>query len=497
MYKKQSTGWFKHYDFIFIDLICLHLAFFLSYFLYQNGLGQLFKPGFARAMHPFIPYADPLYRNMAIFIVLAELVVTLLTGSFRGVLRRRWKKELVIMLRHTLAVFLLATLYLFSTQEADLYSRGTLYLMWVFYFAFLYPAVLLRKHAILHGHSYRGRPSLLVVTTSDLAEDVANHFSTYNFTRVRLCGIAVVDKEMTGEEICGIPVVADRMTVKDYVLHEWVDEIFTCFTGVNEAQKKLVNQFIVMGVTVHEKLNFRAEVMQNKQFVETLANYTVLTTSINYATTLQIALKRLMDVVGGLVGSLITLLLTPIMAIIIWTRSPGRVFFTQDRVGKNGKVFKIIKFRTMYKDAEARKAELMKNNQYEDDMMFKLDFDPRIIGNRMVDGKPHYGIGYKIRKLSLDEFPQFFNVLKGDMSLVGTRPPTLDEWEKYKLHHRARLAIKPGITGMWQVNGRSDIKDFEKVVALDTAYIKNWSVSLDLKILLKTVAVVIKREGSK
>ncbi len=106
------------------------------------------------------------------------------------------------------------------------------------------------------------------------------------------------------------------------------------------------------------------------------------------------------------------------------------------------------------------------------------------------------GIGNLIRKLSLDEFPQFFNVLLGDMSLVGTRPPTVDEYEKYKLHHKARLSAKPGITGMWQVSGRSDITDFEDVVKLDTEYIKNWSIGKDLRILAKTVRVVLTGKGS-
>ena len=138
-------------------------------------------------------------------------------------------------------------------------------------------------------------------------------------------------------------------------------------------------------------------------------------------------------------------------------------------------------------DAEERKKELMKQNNIKDGMMFKMDDDPRIIK----------GVGHFIRKTSLDEFPQFWNILKGDMSLVGTRPPTMDEWEKYELHHRKRLAIKPGLTGMWQVSGRSNITDFEEVVRLDTEYIKKWSPGLDIKILFKTVAVVLGKVGSK
>lgn len=148
-------------------------------------------------------------------------------------------------------------------------------------------------------------------------------------------------------------------------------------------------------------------------------------------------------------------------------------------------------------DAEARKAELMEQNQVKDGMMFKMEYDPRIIGcKKLPDGTIKKGIGNKIRDWSLDEFPQFFNVLKGDMSLIGTRPPTEDEWEKYSAHHRGRMAIKPGITGLWQVSGRSNITDFDEVVRLDRKYIDEWSLVNDIKILFKTVGVVLKGEGS-
>ena len=219
--------------------------------------------------------------------------------------------------------------------------------------------------------------------------------------------------------------------------------------------------------------------------------------TLNYASGRDLFLKRLIDICGGIVGCIITGILFVILAPLIYIQSPGPIFFSQERVGKNGKRFKIYKFRSMYLDAEERKQELMEQNRVEDGMMFKLEFDPRIIGcKKRADGTIKKGVGNYIRDWSLDEFPQFFNVLKGDMSIVGTRPPTMDEWGKYEIHHRARLATKPGITGMWQVSGRSDITDFEEVVALDTKYINDWSIGLDIKILFKTVLVVLHREGA-
>lgn len=207
-------------------------------------------------------------------------------------------------------------------------------------------------------------------------------------------------------------------------------------------------------------------------------------------------MKRTMDIAGGVVGCLITAVLCVFVAPAIYISSPGPIFFSQIRVGENGKRFKMYKFRSMYPDAEERKRDYLAQNRIKDGLMFKLDFDPRVIGNRIVDGRERTGIGEFIRKTSIDEFPQFFNVLRGDMSLVGTRPCLIDEYEAYDLHHRTRMAVKPGITGLWQISGRSDITDFEEVVRLDNQYINSWSLGLDIKIILKTIRKVLKQEGS-
>ena len=206
---------------------------------------------------------------------------------------------------------------------------------------------------------------------------------------------------------------------------------------------------------------------------------------MNYASASALLVKRLMDIAGGLVGCIFTGIIFLFVAPMIYISSPGPIFFSQIRVGKNGKKFKMYKFRSMYMDAEERKKELMAQNQM-DGLMFKMKDDPRITK-----------VGKFIRKTSIDEFPQFFNVLKGDMSLVGTRPPTLDEFMQYEEHHKRRLSLKPGITGMWQVSGRSEIQNFEDVVKLDLEYIDNWSIWLDIKILLQTVLVVLMHRGAE
>lgn len=198
-----------------------------------------------------------------------------------------------------------------------------------------------------------------------------------------------------------------------------------------------------------------------------------------------LVIKRAFDIFASFFGCLISLPIILIVAIPLKLESKGPLFFKQNRVGKNGRIFKMYKLRSMYNDAEKRKAELMENNQM-NGLMFKMDNDPRITK-----------VGKFIRKTSIDELPQFFNVLKGDMSLVGTRPPTVDEFEQYENHHKRRLSMRPGITGMWQTSGRSNIKDFEKIVELDLQYIDNWSLGLDVKLLLKTVGVVFRKDGAE
>jgi lipopolysaccharide/colanic/teichoic acid biosynthesis glycosyltransferase len=194
--------------------------------------------------------------------------------------------------------------------------------------------------------------------------------------------------------------------------------------------------------------------------------------------------KRILDILGGVVGCFILLLMYPFVAVAVKLDSPGPVIFKQKRVGQNGREFFLFKFRSMYNDAEKRKAELIDQNTMKG-AMFKIENDPRITR-----------VGQWLRKTSLDEFPQFLNVLKGEMSLVGTRPPTPDEVITYLPEHLRRISIRPGITGLWQISGRNEIKDFDRIVELDCQYLDRWRFFDDLIILYKTIFAVLKRKGA-
>lgn len=484
MYRKDYTGWIKHADFILLDLICLQIAFVLAYAL--SGYG-------------WNPYQNLLYRNMAVFIEIFDLVVLLAMGTLKNVLKRGFYKDFLITVQHGVSLAAFILLYLFLLQEGHLYSRLALILNIGIYILLTYVVREAWKY-MLHRQMVEGeneKRSLLLVVSADVADAVVESMRENNYARYKIAGLAVIDQDRIGQYVDDVPVVADMETAAEYVCRQWIDEVLIVTSGLVPYPKELIEQFTETGVTVHLNLAKVKSVPGKRQFVEKIGDYTVLTTSINYASTRALMVKRLMDIAGGLVGCLATAVLFVFVAPAIYIASPGPIFFSQERVGKNGKRFKMYKFRSMYMDAEARKAELMKQNKLGDAKMFKLDFDPRVIGNKVLpDGTHKTGIGDFIRRTSIDEFPQFFNVLKGDMSIVGTRPPLISETNCYELHHKARLAIKPGITGMWQVSGRSDITDFEEVVRLDKEYIENWNIGLDIKILIKTVMVVLKKEGS-
>ena len=482
MYKRASRGWVKHFDFILLDVICLQIAFILAYFFRQHGWN---------------PYTNDLYRAIAILIAIFDLLVAVMMDSMHNVVKRGYYKEFTQTFKHCSVVFLLTILWMFSLKNSDAYSRTVVFVTYLLHIAIGYGVRLLwKKYISKHGTAESGKLSMLAVLEPDLAEKMVLRLTSNPLDGYRLKGVVLTENPECLTEIAGIPIACSFEEAPKYICREWIDSVFISTKGVTPEVRELMKRCAEMAVTLHYHVpNVGQE--GNKMLVEKIGGSTVLTSSSSYVSPLQMIIKRAIDVMGGLIGSLIALLIMAVVGPIIKKKSPGPILYKSERIGQNGKRFWMLKIRSMYLDADARKASLMAQNRVKDGMMFKLDWDPRIIGNEeLPDGTRKTGIGEFIRKTSLDEFPQFFNVLKGDMSLVGTRPPTPDEWEKYEYHHRARLATKPGITGMWQVSGRSDITDFEEVVKLDTGYIQNWSLGLDVKILFKTVKNVITRKGA-
>lgn len=480
MYKRNAQGWSKHFDFVIVDEVSLQIAFIFA----------------VAIRHQTFAYSTPLYRSLGFVLFLADAVSLVLRNSMHGVISRGYFIEARETFKNCFYVFAIAMIFLFGTQTGASYSRIILFLVFGFHFVISYLLRIIWKLAIKkYGSAKVSKKSMLVVAEPDKAEKILNRLSSDELADYRITGVVLTDKDER-KTIGEYPIVVGLDGAADYIVREWVDSVYVDASLSNQQVIKLMDACAQMAVPTHYHIpNLSRDGV--KRFAEKVGGTMVLTTAINYATPIQTIMKRCFDIFAGLIGSLIAVLIIIVVGPIIKKESPGPILFAQERIGQNGKRFKMLKIRSMYMDAEDRKKDLMAQNRVKDGMMFKLDFDPRIIGNEFLpDGTKKTGIGEFIRKTSLDEFPQFFLVLLGTMSTVGTRPPTVDEWEKYEYHHRARLATKPGVTGMWQVSGRSEITDFEEVVRLDTEYITNWSLGLDLKILCKTVGVLFSRKGA-
>lgn len=469
MYQKEKNPWLKHLDFIILDIICLQIAYSAAYMI-RHGL--------------HMPYSHPNYRNLAVVIVFVQLCICFFLESYRSILRRGYIEELKKTVINVSVVIMTIFAYLFITKTSRIFSRAVFVQMWIIGIGLIYIARIWWKTIVqkrLQNEKYL--QSLIVISSSDCIKEIITSIKEQKYTGYYVSGIILSDLKNVDKNFLGIPVVADQNDAIEYLQAHVVDEVFIDLPEYSKWRNELVDACNEMGITIH--LNIGAANLSGRNtLVEKFADHMVITTSISFADPRQLMVKRIMDIFGGIIGLGLMAIIMVIFGPIIFIQSPGSIFFSQERVGRNGRKFKIYKFRSMYLNAEERKKELMSQNKMQG-FMFKMDDDPRIIP-----------IGKFMRKTSLDEFPQFWNVLKGDMSLVGTRPPTVDEYEQYETHHKARLAAKPGLTGMWQVSGRSDIIDFEEVVALDKKYITEWNIGMDFRILLQTVRIVITGKGS-
>lgn len=482
----NKKGYIKHIDFITIDFLILELSLFIASLIRLRG----------RWHEIFSPSYKPFYSIEMVILFISFIISIVITDSYKNILRNDFTVEFLNVIKQSFVIIICAIVFLYIIQLSSTSSRFIIFILFPVYAVLSLIARALRKKRLRAKlATYSENSSMVVLATSENVEEVVKDLSKDQFSGYIVRAAFLTDQKADAKDISGVPVLGDTSDLIDYTVHNWVDSV-TLAIDDHDTIQKLKDEFEEMGITTHTII---AKINNNdSEYVERLGSYIVSSNSYRYIPLRQLFFKRLGDIIGGAIGCIFTLILMIVIGPIIYFNDPGPILFSQERVGKNGKSFKIYKFRSMYKDAEARKAELQKQNKMSDGMMFKMDDDPRIIGSEKKDknGNPK-GIGNFIRKTSLDEFPQFFNILKGDMSLVGPRPPTLDEWQKYSPHHRKRISVRPGLTGMWQVSGRSEITDFEEVVRLDSEYIDTWTNSLDIMILLKTFVTVLKHDGAE
>lgn len=467
------------------DAVALIVSVLLSYLIFGIWLQVIPQT-----------YTDKDYLQFYLILALTFLIGFIGFDQEQDITSRRFRGDLLRSAEMTLIIGAASAFLMIVAKISLADSRYFFFGILAFNFL-LQPLVLAVIKLYLRYSDQKVTSTKLVgvLTVEDRAEAILRDLRK-DWTK-ELCGVALMDatNDEIGIQIQGVPVKAGFSDFMEWVRRDALDEVYidVPYDTGNSLTGYLI-ELESMGLDVHfsvpmlEKVYGETSQAGSKHIASNLEHrgkaYLIGISTVHHSIRSQV-LKRAMDICGALVGLVISVPIIAITAIPLKLESPGPLFFKQKRVGLNGRIFEIYKLRSMYADAEKRKKELMAQNEM-NGLMFKMTDDPRITK-----------VGKFIRKTSIDELPQFWNVLRGEMSLVGTRPPTVDEYDRYESHHKRRLSMKPGITGMWQVSGRSSVQNFEDVVRLDTEYIDNWSLKLDIEILLKTVKVVFARDGAK
>lgn len=474
------------YAYVFtLDLVTLFISVLLAWLITDGLLGRI------------VPYSISDWVQTICLVVVAFIMTFFFFNQRENIVTRSTGREFALSVRFNVLMAAVYSSLMLLAKAEMLDSR---------YFAVAVPLVnalmmpaahMLLKQYLLRSQKRSGMESLAgVLSTVDHASAVIRELRD-DWSK-RVCGVVLLDApaEQVGQEFEGVPVRANFDNFMDWIRRAALDEIYVDIPmDSGESFIPYLEEMESMGLTVHFRLKMldrieevccdETSAARLRRELGRCAGGNIVTMGTIELELRDMMLKRIMDIAGALVGCLISIPIIAIVAIPLKLESPGPLIFKQKRVGLNGRYFYIHKLRSMYVDAEARKKELMAQNEM-NGLMFKMEDDPRITK-----------VGKFIRRTSIDELPQFFDVLMGKMSLVGTRPPTVDEYKQYESHHKRRLSMKPGITGLWQISGRSDIDNFEEVVKLDVKYIDHWSLWGDVKILLKTVVVVFAGRGAK
>ncbi len=485
MYERNQKVWYKHLDFMILDFLCIEFSFILAYVIRINISDIIYSLN--------IIVHSEIHQRMFLYMALMHIVLALFAEPYSGILYRNTSDEFKKVFFYNVYLLIGIVMVMFFEQSSVLYSRIVFGIFPIINCTIMIICrYLYKKFLLVRLNKEKNQGCIVVIAPYRHLDTIIKSIGNNRLNTLRIVGILITDKKENTldeniEEYKGIPLIKDKEELYEYARSNVVDEALLYVKDGEEAEQ-MADDLLSMGITTH--VSIKGLVHLPNATMNRIGGIPVITASMHVVIPRQMIMKRIVDIVSGFFGVIITIILTIIVAPVIWISDPGPVFFKQQRVGRNGRIFNMWKFRTMCRDAENKQDQLMDRNEMSG-FMFKLEDDPRVIGY----GK-RFSIGKFLRRTSLDEFPQFFNILEGSMSLVGTRPPTVKEYEQYEMHHKGRLAIKPGLTGLWQISGRSNVTDFEEVVKLDKQYIDEFTLRLDLQIILKTIKAVFKRDGA-
>lgn len=466
---KQYATFFRRATIIF-DMLLIAASFYIAYAIRDLYEGLYFFSSY----YWLIP-----------FLVLTWSVSLYVLGMYQSFRLRSLGRMLSVILRAGITVFIVfgCVTYLFKLSYISRTLIAAVFMVTIVLLTIEKVILLLLLHRLrAKGFNFR---NILVVGTGERAKRFVEKVKKHREYGLNILGIIDEDQSRVGQDIGGYKVVGDFQFIPDILLSTAVDHVIFI---VPRASLDKIQPVILTCETLGVSVSVAVDLFQT-QFTKPRQDVMLGVPLLTFETTSDkhqaLIFKRIIDII---VSALALVILAPIfvvIAAIIKSTSNGPAVFSQERSSVNGRRFKLYKFRTMDKDAEGKLNDLMVHNQM-DGPAFKMDNDPRVTP-----------VGKFLRKSSLDELPQFYNVLRGDMSLIGPRPPLPSEVEKYDFWQRRRLSMRPGLTCLWQVSGRNKIKDFDEWARLDLRYIDEWSPLLDTKIFLKTIPTVLFGIGAK
>ena len=477
MHVQNKYSWIKHIDFIGINLLALIIAFVVSFYLKFDSISMIF---------------DSTWASLLAILCLINIVITLVLNPYSSILRRPYYVDAVKLFLLTLYSFIVVAIFFYLLKIGAVYSRVTLVTTFVLYYILSVAFLFIRKKLILEGKiqlfNVRKRQLVAVIDPRGMG-DVLDSVNSSEVKEYEVAGLCFpVSSDKYGDSIDGIPVIK-RAELVDFVLNNHIDDVYIS-VAPGEFDAASYKALVDNGVNVQLDIESMIGIRTDDQFISNVGAFTTLSVgpyAMDSNQAFYLIVKRILDVFFGLIGCVLLIPLAIVIKIsYLLAGDASSIFYTHKRIGQFGEPFQLYKFRSMVPNADEVLKELLKQPEYKEqwERNQKFDKDPRITP-----------IGKILRKTSLDEFPQFINIVKGDMSLVGPRPLVEGELEEHNgltLYNK----VKPGITGWWGCNGRSNI-NYRERLELEYYYVKNCSLYLDILIVFRTAASVIRRDGAQ